>query len=74
MLEPIETVEEYCRHKDCVYRQSLDGVIDFCNYCVMEEEPRGCKISECIRYRKNRKCVTMTTRGLWWEIDDVYVD
>lgn len=68
----IETVDEHCKHKDCVYRMYLYGgeTTEFCNYCAMEYEPRRCKISECTRYRKGERKKVMTEIGLWWEIDD----
>lgn len=55
----IETVEENCPHKDCVYRSFLTGFIgvngkwekvDICYYIGYTHKPRGCKISECDKY------------------------
>lgn len=64
-MEVIETVEKHCKHKDCVYRMNLyHNGLPFCNYCVMEEQLRGCKISECNRYMKGTRTVEMTKEGL----------
>lgn len=70
-MDVIETVEEHCVHMDCVYRMTLERGVPFCNYCAMEEEPRGCKISECTRYRTGTRTVTMTKEGLHflWRIE-----
>lgn len=64
-MEVIETVEEHCKHKDCVYRLTFDtNGTPYCNYCVMEQMVRGCKISECTRYRTGKRTVTMSKDGL----------
>ena len=74
-MQEVETVDEHCKHKDCVYRMYLCGGCgtEFCNYSVMEYQPRGCKISECTKYRKGDRKQKMTEIGLWWEIDDATV-
>lgn len=67
-METIETVDEHCSHDDCIYRFRLSSYrCDFCNYCVVTGELRGCKISECTRYVKGRKRAKMTDAGLWFE-------
>ena len=53
-MQEIETVKEHCKHEDCYYRRRIgsrtkdDG---YCNYACMEHMPRGCKISECDKYK-----------------------
>lgn len=71
-MEVIETVDEHCKHPDCVYRVKLDSnPTFFCNYCVMENELRGCRISECTRYRAGTRRVEMTKEGLEyvWKVE-----
>lgn len=54
-MEEIETVKEHCKHPNCVYRQKLrDCGEPCCMYAAMENEPRGCKISECTRYKDGK--------------------
>ena len=66
-MEIIETVDEHCKHKDCIYRCRLNFYrTDYCNYSVMVGKPRGCSISECDKYKQGRMKVTMTDAGLWW--------
>lgn len=66
-MEVIETVEECCGHPDCVYRLILDARgTPFCNYCVMEQELRGCRISECTRFRTGIRKVEMVKDGLYY--------
>lgn len=64
-MQVIETVDEHCKHKDCIYRFRFDRC-DFCNYIVVEGKPRGCSISECDKYVKGRKEPKMTENGLWF--------
>lgn len=71
-MQDVETVEEHCSHKDCVYRMILDtNRTPFCNYCVIEGEVRGCKISECTRYRTGIRKVNMSTDRMYyiWHIE-----
>lgn len=66
-MDAIETVEEHCSHKDCVYRCTLHSLgTDFCSYILAEGEPRGCDISACNKYRKGRRKVVMTRSGIWF--------
>lgn len=67
----IETVEEHCRHTDCVYRCILDAQgTPFCNYAVMERRMRNSRISECDKYKRGRKRVVMNagTLNYTWEL------
>lgn len=75
--EIIETVVEHCKHEDCVYRAYLGSRVPYCNYCYMEKQVRGCKISECNRYKQALKHQTLewddkTITVLWnveeWEL------
>lgn len=50
----IETVVEHCKHPDCVYRNG-DGNKATCDYILYEKRPRGCKISECDKYRRAKR-------------------
>ena len=54
----IETVKD-CRHKDCAYRSKMSNkAIETCDYFLITNKPRGCKISECDKYipkTKNRR-------------------
>lgn len=72
-MKEVETVDEHCRHEDCVYRMRLDlyGRY-FCNYAAMERRSRGCSISECDKYRAGRKRPTIQTETMQmeWVIDD----
>lgn len=64
-MDIVETVDEHCEHKDCVYRMRLDAYgREFCNYCVMEYQLRGCPISKCTRYKAGTRTVAMTRTGL----------
>lgn len=47
----IETIKD-CKHKDCIYRPTRAGsAIQTCDYCLITKMPRGCKISECDKYK-----------------------
>lgn len=49
-----ELVEKLCP-KDCVYRAYIDGgATPICFYAVIMRECRGCKISECDKYKPGR--------------------
>ena len=56
MSEEVETME-HCKHDDCVYRGYiyLDGQEPVCQYALVECKARGCKISECDKYRAGKK-------------------
>lgn len=71
MHEEVETVEEFCP-QDCGYRCYLEPHVHYCGYALIENKPRGCKISECDKYTTRKKKVTMTYDGLWfkWELEE----
>lgn len=47
----IETVKD-CKHKDCAYKSKMSNrAIETCDYCLITKMPRGCKISECDKYK-----------------------
>ena len=68
MKEKEELVETYCP-SDCVYRVKLHGVIPACYYAVLEQRVRGCKISECDKYRSGKpiKARMDSEYVVWWE-------
>lgn len=71
--EQIEFAKDYCP-KDCVYRVLLDGWIPACYYAAIEHQVRGCKISECNRYRSGQP-IKPTMDGeymIYWEY--IYYD
>lgn len=71
-MEVIETVEEHCKHKDCVYRLILDSrLTPFCGYILIEERSRNCKISECDKYRTGIKTIIINpdTMGCEWRVE-----
>ena len=53
-MKEIETVEEYCKHEDCIYRRRL-GWTPYCDYIGVEKKSRGCDISECDKYKAGKK-------------------
>ena len=56
MQERHELVDTDCKHADCVYRNSIRGEhISFCGYILEEGHSRGCKISECDKYKSGKK-------------------
>lgn len=71
--EVIETVEVHCKHKDCIYRGILSWT-PYCNYIGIEKEPRGCKISQCDRYKPGKKIQPRMHKNYeldWeWEVFD----
>ena len=70
--EEIEEVRFHCTHPECIYRSSIDaGTIPICFYAVLAGELRGCKISECDKYKDGRKIrPRMKERYvIWWETE-----
>ena len=63
-----ETVNTHCKHPDCIYRLHLDNYIDCCYYAVIEYEARGCKISECTRYKKGTRKVKSHKDHIAWDL------
>ena len=45
---------ECCRHPDCYYR-SAKNTVPTCDYLLRAGMPRGCKISECDKYKPRGK-------------------
>lgn len=68
--EVIETVDVHCKHKDCVYRTRLSLSGDCCGYMLYTDMPRGCKISECDKYRKGRKIPTTKGDLYTWTVEE----
>lgn len=52
-----ETVSEHCKHKDCIYRIKIGTQDPICTYIEKEHRPRGCKISECDKYKAGSRRV-----------------
>lgn len=48
-----ETMER-CRHPDCYYR-SAKNTVPTCDYILRTGMPRGCKVSECDKYKPRGK-------------------
>lgn len=56
MQEELETVAKHCKHEDCVYRGKLHAWnTPICQYALVEHQCRGCKISECDKYKRGEK-------------------
>lgn len=69
--EPIELVETSCKHPDCVYRTTVYAVTPACYYAAIEHRARGCKISECDKYRGGEP-IRPTIDGeyiIYWEYE-----
>lgn len=68
--EPIELCETYCP-EDCVYRILLHGIIPACYYAVLEQRVRGCRISECDKYRSGKPVRARMDNEfvVWWEYE-----
>lgn len=72
-MEVIEELVDQLCPKDCIYRVPLTPTTDFCAYCLAKYEPRGCKISECDKYRTGVRKVIMglgTLNYEWMEDDE----
>lgn len=72
MSEELETVLEHCTHPDCIYRGAIDaGYTPVCLYCLYEYKARGCKISECDKYRSGKKVRAKMKEPfvLYWEVE-----
>lgn len=70
--EAIETVLEHCRHPECVYRSQIEGGnTPICFYAVLAGQSRGCKISECDKYKDGRKIRPRMKEQyiIWWETE-----
>ena len=69
--EVIETVEEHCKHEDCIYRGKVFAFTPCCLYAMFEERTRGCKISECDKYTAGEKIKPRLRHDLviWWETE-----
>ena len=53
MQEDVELAKDYCP-SDCYYRSTIDGGnTPICFYAAIEQKCRGCKISECDKYRQS---------------------
>lgn len=58
-MDVIETVDEHCTHKDCIYRMRFGLGSEFCAFMLVESVPRGCPISRCTRYKSGSKKVVI---------------
>ena len=68
--EKVELCETFCP-ADCVYRTLLRGTTPACYYAAYEHKLRGCKISECDKYRSGAPLKPTMGREytIWWEYD-----
>lgn len=68
MKKGIELVEEHCP-SDCVYRVMLDSCTSACYYAVIEQQIRGCSVSECDKYRSGKPIKARMDKEyvVWWE-------
>lgn len=67
--EDIELAVDYCP-RDCIYMTYIDGgYTPVCYYAVLMNECRGCKISECDRYKSGKplKPRMKTEYTIFWE-------
>lgn len=71
-MEVIETVDEHCKHQDCIYRMHFGFGSEFCAYLLVTDEVRGCPISKCNRYRRGDKRVVIdkATLSYRWILTD----
>lgn len=73
MQEEHELVLTHCKHPDCVYRSTvnLNGKIPVCVYAMIENEVRGCKISECDKYKRGKKTKAKMREDvvIYWETE-----
>ena len=72
MKEEVELCETYCPD-DCYYRSYIDGGhTPICFYAVIEQKSRGCRISECDKYRQGTpiKAVMQRDYAIMWEYDE----
>lgn len=70
MKEQLELCEDFCP-VDCVYRVLLESYIPACYYAAVERQLRGCKISECDKYRSGKPLKPTMDREytVWWEYE-----
>lgn len=71
----IELVDTHCKHEDCIYRQPVRSLnTEGCFYSVMENKLRGCKISECDKYKRGnpKKARMKFSTEIYWiyEVED----
>lgn len=59
----VETVREHCKHKDCRYRGSINGV-PWCMYLMVTDHVRGCDISSCDKYERGKRKKTSLLDGV----------
>lgn len=66
----VETVREHCKHKDCKYRGSINGV-PWCMYLFVTGNVRKCDISKCDKYEKGKLRITSTLGSYELRYDDI---
>lgn len=67
-----EFVKQQCQHKDCIYRQYIEGGhVPICGYASVQGKSRGCSISECDKYTPGRKVKPKMRQDavIVWEYD-----
>lgn len=70
MSKEVELVADYCP-SDCVYRVVIGWCTPACYYSAIECEVRGCKVSECDKYRPGKPLKATMDREyvIYWEYD-----
>lgn len=72
-----ENEVELCTEKceGCIYGSTVYARTTACLYSIIEGKARGCKISECDKFKRGEKIKPRITREyvLWWECE-VYDD
>lgn len=72
MNEEVEECRTHCKHKDCIYRGQIDaGHTPVCLYAMYEGRARGCKISECDKYKAGKKIKARLREDIiiYWETE-----
>lgn len=70
--ETVELCSTHCRHKDCIYRGQIDaGHTPVCLYAMYEGKARGCRISECDKYKAGKKIKARLREDIiiYWETE-----
>lgn len=58
-MEVIEELVDKLCPTDCIYRIRFTPTTDCCAYCLFKKQSRGCRISECDKYRRGKRRVVM---------------
>ena len=74
-MKEIETCADNPKCHDCIYRRTIGSDVPICFYAVLMQECRGCKISECDKYKTGTKQARSKIEYMEWEMyyDDDYI-